>query len=128
MSQVPALTLDLSRSDDGDPGIAPPSADRPLTAAEQQQVDQAVATVNAILLGKNLEIAIELHRYVLAEFFGGSWQAWADNRPGGNSRALAQPWPEVRAAAASLKELAAERAPATFLAVADRVCGRIQFR
>lgn len=82
MSQAPALTLDLRRSDDGDPGIAPPSADRPLTAAEQQQVDQAVATVNAILLRKNLEIAIELRRYVLAEFFGGSWQAWADNRPG----------------------------------------------
>lgn len=82
MTRATDLTLDLSRSNDGDPGIAPPSLDRPLTTAEQQQVDQAIATVNAILLHKNLEIAIELHRYVLAEFFGGSWQAWAENRPG----------------------------------------------
>lgn len=76
------LTIDLSRPSDADPGLAPPSPDRPLTLAEEAQVAQAVRTVNAILLRKNLEIAIELHRYVLDEFFGGSWQAWADNRPG----------------------------------------------
>lgn len=82
MAASQELTLDLSRSQDGDPGIALVPADRPLTAAELTQVEQAVRTVNTLLLQKNLEIAVELHRYVLAEFFGGSWKAWADNRPG----------------------------------------------
>lgn len=82
MAASQELTLDLSRSHDGDPGIALVPADRPLTAVERTQVEQAVQTVNAILLQKNLEIAVELHRYVLAEFFAGTWQAWSDNRPG----------------------------------------------
>lgn len=82
MAASQELTLDLSRSQDGDPGVALMPADRPLTQAEQHQVEQAVQTVNGILLQKNLEIAVELHRYVLTEFFAGDWQAWADNRPG----------------------------------------------
>jgi len=82
MAASPPLTIDLSRRHDGDPGVALVAADRPLTSAEQAQVDQAVRTVNAMLLQKNLEVAAELHRYVIGEFFAGSWQAWADNRPG----------------------------------------------
>lgn len=82
MSDTSTGTLDLARTNDDDPGIVLPAADRPLTTAQQDQVAQAVRTVNAILLRKNLEIAIELHRYVLAEFFAGDWAAWAENRPG----------------------------------------------
>ncbi len=82
MSDTSTVTLDLARTNDDDPGIVLPAADRPLSSAEQDQVAQAVRTVNAILLRKNLEIAIELHRYVLAEFFGGDWQSFADCRPG----------------------------------------------
>jgi hypothetical protein len=72
----------LSRIGEGDPGIVPPASDRPLTPGEQDQVDQAVRAINGILLRKNLEIAVELRRYVLDEFFAGSWQAWYDARPG----------------------------------------------
>ena len=82
MSDTSPGTFDLARTNDDDPGIVLPAADRPLTTAEQDQVAQAVRTVNAILLRKNLEIAIELHRYVLAEFFGGDWQSFAECRPG----------------------------------------------
>ncbi len=78
----PPVALDLTRRQDADPGLPAPVADAPLTPAEAAQVDQAVRTVNAILLRKNLEIATELHSYVLAEFFGGDWQAFADCRPG----------------------------------------------
>lgn len=82
MSYVPTISIDIGRTDDGDPGMAPPLTDRPLTAAEQAQVDQAVRAVNAILLRKNLEIAIEIHRFVLAEFFSGDIAGWRAQRPG----------------------------------------------
>lgn len=82
MTAAKEITVDLSRANDSDPGVALVAADRPLTTAEQSQVDQAVRTVNALLLHKNLEIAVGLHRYVIDEFFGGQWQAWVDNRPG----------------------------------------------
>lgn len=82
MTAAKEITLDLARANDADPGVALLLADRPLTPAEQTQVDQAVRTVNALLLSKNLEIAVELHRYVIDEFFGGQWQAWVANRPG----------------------------------------------
>jgi len=77
-----SLALNLARPEDADPGLPAPVADAPLSPAETAQVAQAVRTVNAILLRKNLEIATEVHRYVLAEFFGGDWRAFADCRPG----------------------------------------------
>lgn len=76
------ISLELARGHDGDPGVPPPIADAPLSIAEAAQVAQAVRTVNAILVRKNLEIAVEVHRYVLAEFFAGSYGAFADCRPG----------------------------------------------
>lgn len=82
MAQASLVHLDLTRPSDADPGTTLPVADRALTAAEQAQVAQAVATTNGILLRKNLETAVEIHRYVLTEFFGGSYRTWADNRAG----------------------------------------------
>lgn len=82
MSEPRSISLDLARNQDADPGLPAPVADAPLSAAESAQVAQAVRTINAILLRKNLEIAVEVHRYVLAEFFGGNYQDFADCRPG----------------------------------------------
>jgi len=47
-----------------------------LSLAQQAQVAQAVGTINGIVLLKNLEIASEIHRYVLAEFFDGDWEKY----------------------------------------------------
>lgn len=60
-----------------DPGLTLPPADAPLNAAERAQLDQAVATINHMLIQKNLELAVAMHRYVLDEFFAGSWGNYA---------------------------------------------------
>lgn len=74
----PATAFDLApTSDAGDPGLPLPTADAPLTAAESAQVDQAIATVNRLLIQKNLELAVAIHRYVIDEFFSGSWALYA---------------------------------------------------
>lgn len=69
--------LDLHRPMDADPGMPPPADDLPLSAAEQAQVDQALRTIRALLLTKRLELAASLHRYVLDEFFDGSWENYS---------------------------------------------------
>lgn len=80
--QSDSLALPVAPAAGTEDLAAPPAVNRPLSGAELAQVDQAVGTVNAILLRKNLEIAVEIHRYVLAEFFGGDFGAWQGMRPG----------------------------------------------
>ena len=82
VSKTSHLSQDLARLGEGDPGMPAPLADLALTGAQRTQVDQAVRTVNGILLRKKLEVATELHRYVLDEFFAGEWQNYHENKAG----------------------------------------------
>jgi hypothetical protein len=66
----------------GATGLSAHKPEIPLNGAQRAQVDQAVRTVNGILLRKKLEVAVELHRYVIDEFFGGVWRDYSQNMPG----------------------------------------------
>ena len=55
-------------------------AEMPLTPAQQDQVEQAVRTLNALATRTRLELAVEVSRYILNEFFGGDWLRFTDPR------------------------------------------------
>lgn len=51
-----------------------------LTPAQKDQVDQAVRTLNGLAQRTRQELAVQVSRYVLDEFFGGDWDKFCDPR------------------------------------------------
>ena len=51
-----------------------------LTPAQQDQVEQAVRTLNSLAVRSRQELAVQVSRYVLDEFFAGDWERFSDPR------------------------------------------------